>query len=188
MGRIIIFLGTPGAGKSSILKGINQDNLRIINVGTEMFEIARKQYSVEDRDDVRHLAPEITDKISEIVFAQIVSQKEDVIIDTHASVRSGPRFYPGFTVEKLQKLKGLKTIVYVDASSRDILARRSKDLTRRRDVEDETDLEEQREVNLSFIGTYSVTMGLPIYIIKNNEGHLKQAIEQANKIVSETFT
>ncbi|MGI0141135.1 MAG: AAA family ATPase [Candidatus Micrarchaeales archaeon] len=186
MGRIIIFMGTPGAGKSSVISGISH-NFKLINIGTEMLTIAVKEHGIKDRDDMRKLGAEKIKQIRNKVFDGIRTDKSNIILDTHASVRSGPRFVPGFTVDELQSLNQIETIVYVDASSKEIMARRGKDLTRRRDVEDETDLEEQREINLSLIGTYAAIIGIPIYIIKNNDGHLKQALEQANKIATDIF-
>ena len=186
MAKVIIFVGTPGAGKSSILKGVHHRH-KLVNIGTAMFEIAGKEYKVASRDDMRKLSPEIQYEIRKRVFSALAKEKDDVILDTHASVRSGPRFVPGFTLELLSTLNELRTIVYIDASSKDIMSRRSKDLTRRRDIEDEVDLEEQREINISLISTASATFGIPIHIIKNNEGSLKGAIRQANEIVVEMF-
>lgn len=187
MGKIIIFVGTPGAGKSSVLKGVKGAQYKLLNIGTEMFNVAKRDYSVADRDDMRKLNSDDIKRIRNTVFDSIRKETANLILDTHASIRSGPRFVPGFTIAELQSLNEIMTIVYVDSSSHDIIARRSKDLMRRRDVEDETDLEEQREVNLSLIGTYAAIIGIPIYIIKNQEGKVAEAIAQANAIVTETF-
>lgn len=188
MGRIIIFVGTPGAGKSSILKGIKHDGFKLLNIGTEMFEVAKKEYDVSDRDDIRKLGAEAIKNIRNLVFDKIRKDPSDIIIDTHASIRRGTRFVPGFTIDEINSLNDVRTIVYVDSTSRDIIARRNKDLLRRRDVEDETDIEEQREVNLSLLSTASVIIGMPIYIIKNLQGKENEAIVQANAIVKEIFS
>ncbi|MDE1855806.1 MAG: AAA family ATPase [Candidatus Micrarchaeota archaeon] len=186
MGRTIIFVGTPGAGKSTIIAGINH-KFKLVNIGSEMLEIEKKDYGVKDRDDLRKLSAEITKKVRNQVFDKIRKEKQDIIIDTHASIRSGPRFVPGFTIEELQSLNELMTIVYIDAESKDILERRKEDFKRRRDVEDSMDLEEQREVNISMITTYAAIMGIPLYMIKNQQGKLERAIKQANDAVKEMF-
>lgn len=188
MGRIIIFVGTPGAGKSSILKGVTHNGYKLLNIGTEMFNVAKKDYAVQDRDDIRKLSADNIKKIRNTVFDNIRKEPSDIIIDTHASIRSGTRFVPGFTIDEINSLNDVRTIVYVDSTSHDIIARRGADLFRRRDVEDETDLEEQREVNLSLISTASVIIGMPIYIIKNQQGKEDEAIAQANAIVKEIFS
>lgn len=187
MGKIIIFVGTPGAGKSSVLKGVKSASYKLLNIGTEMFNVAKRDHGLADRDEMRKLSSDEIKRTRNKVFDAIRKETSNLILDTHASIRSGPRFVPGFTIDELQSLNEIMTIVYVDSSSKDIIARRSKDLMRRRDVEDETDLEEQREVNLSLIGTYSAIIGIPIYIIKNKEGKVAEAISQANEIVRSIF-
>ncbi|MDE1761684.1 MAG: AAA family ATPase [Candidatus Micrarchaeota archaeon] len=185
MGRTIVFVGTPGAGKTSILNEVDHDH-RLVNIGTEMFNIASKDHNVTNRDQLRKLDAKLQAQIRSKVFEEIRKAKEDIILDTHATIRNGPRFVFGFTMDELKSID-VRTLVYVDASSKDILKRREHDLSRHRDVEDATDIEEQREVNISLITAYAAVLGIPLYIIKNNSNQLKKAIEQANSIVKETF-
>ncbi|MDE1825164.1 MAG: AAA family ATPase [Candidatus Micrarchaeota archaeon] len=191
MGKIILFVGTPGAGKSTILEGIGSG--KKVNIGTEMFEIARQRYKdkIANRDDMRrYLTPLQIKELRNDTFEKIsrMTDKDDVIIDTHASIRNGNTFVPGFVLYEFDKLKGkIAAIIYIDASPQEILKRRRSDKSRSRDEESKSDVEEQKQINLSYTCAYSAYLGVPVYLMKNNDGKLKEAIKEAGSIVKEHF-
>ena len=191
MGKIILFVGTPGAGKSTILEGV--EDCSKLNIGTEMFELARRQYKgkIATRDDMRRkLSPLQIRQLRNETFEKIskMASKANVVIDTHASIRSGNTFVPGFTLSEFDKLKGkVCAIIYVDASPQEILKRRQSDRSRSRDEESELDVQEQKQINLSYTCAYSTYLGVPLYLVKNQDGKLKETLKQTSGIVREHF-
>ena len=52
----MVVTGVPGVGKTSVMEGVAQEkSLKIVNYGTVMFEVAKEQGLVADRDDIRKL-------------------------------------------------------------------------------------------------------------------------------------
>ena len=189
MGKVVLVVGTPGAGKSSVLSGVAKD-YTVVNMGTEMFDRAAKEYHIKNRDELReyhskHIEKEV--KLRKDVLRYVSGMDKNILFDTHMSVKLGSRFTPGFNMEDIKLLKGLVAIVYVDANADEIFRRRNEDLSRARGVEDEEDITNQREINLSLISTYAAILGIPVYIIKNNDGKLRESVAQMKHIAKEVF-
>jgi adenylate kinase len=51
---MIIVMGVPGAGKTSVLQGLKTD-YQVVNYGNLMLEIEKKEFGVKDRDVMRKL-------------------------------------------------------------------------------------------------------------------------------------
>ncbi len=51
---MIIAMGVPGAGKTTVLKGLKGD-YKVVNYGDLMLEIEKKEYGIKDRDEMRLL-------------------------------------------------------------------------------------------------------------------------------------
>lgn len=173
----VILTGTPGCGKTTLISRLK--HIRVYNMGTEMMKYTTHKV---ERDKIRALSPQELKDLRKKVFAEINSIKEDLIIDTHTSVKSGNRYVAGLSADDLHVLKDVKAIIYLDAPAVDILLRRVKDHTRKREDESADDIDEQRDVNISFATYYSQELGAPLYIIKNRNNMLDQArteVEQA---------
>ncbi|MCL5427952.1 MAG: AAA family ATPase [Candidatus Marsarchaeota archaeon] len=177
MGKKIIVTGTPGSGKTailSLLKGIN-----IISLGTEL-----QRKSGVERDKIRStMSYKDAKAFRKNVLREIDSIKEDIIIDTHTSIKSGDRYIAGFTKEDTASLHDVKGIVYIDATADDILARRAADKSRRRNNETKQEIKEQRGVNISLATFYMQELGVPLYIIKNKQGKIEDAKEDVEKAI-----
>ncbi len=193
MNKIVIVTGTPGAGKTSIVNGAMMNgkelSYKTVSMGTEMNEIAVKNGYVKNRDEMRKLHPKVIEKLRAQALKKINKMKGNLIIDTHATVKSGNRYVPGFSSREINILEGLKAFIYVDSEATDIIIRRARDLNRKRDVDNIEELKQQRELNLSLITSYSIQndVPLPIFIIENKENKLDHAIEQAEEILADIF-
>ena len=158
MTKLILVTGTAGAGKSTILAELPKlggDKLKVINLGTEMLEIAREKFNMTDRDQLRVIDDKTTIAIRNGIMQKIIDSKEDALIDTHASVKQGRRYRPGFSIDELQKIR-ISAIIYIDATSEEILQRSLSDHSRKRAYDTITEIDEWRSVNISIISTFAV--------------------------------
>ncbi len=186
MNKIIIVMGTPGAGKTSILNTLT-DTYKVISMGTEVLKLASKM-GITDRDDLtERLDPNALKKIRESVLRHINKEPGSIIIDTHATLKKGTMYLPGFSVTELKALRGLKALVYIDAAADEILIRRLKDKTRDRDVESMEEINQHRDFNISLIAGLIATLNIPFYIIENHQATLDLTIAQMEKIANDTF-
>ncbi|MFB6470315.1 MAG: adenylate kinase [Vulcanisaeta sp. AZ3] len=135
----IILVAVPGSGKSTTLKYVKEmlPDVNIVNYGDYMLEVAKKNYGITNRDDMRKKLPvEEYRKVQEIAAEEIAKLPGDVIIDTHASIRVQGGFYPGLPDRIITKLRP-DAIILMEFNPKDILERRAKD-TGLRDREEET--------------------------------------------------
>lgn len=187
MTKLILVTGTAGAGKSTILSKLSEKNnnrLKVLNLGTEMLDIAKDKFSITDRDQIRTLNDKTTIEIRNAIMQKVIDSKEDAIIDTHASVKQGRRYRPGFSIDELQKIR-ISAIIYIDATSEEVLERSLGDHTRKRAYDTIAEIDEWRSVNISIISTFAVYLNIPIYIIYNQEGKQDEAAEEVDRITKE---
>ena len=179
-----IIMGLPGAGKSTVISKFSERNKdwEIINYGTLMLEIAKKEFGVENRDEMRNDV-ELSKKVQREVARILSNKNEDkMILDTHASIKTPKGYYPGLPKETLEIIK-VDGIILITAKAEEIINRREKDPTRIRDKEDIKDIEEHDLVNKSMCSVYSVLARAPFKIIENKEGKIEEAVEELEKIL-----
>ena len=126
----IVLVAVPGSGKSTTLKYVKEmlPGVAIVNYGDYMLEVARRNYGITNRDDMRKKLPvEEYRKVQELAAEEIARLSGDVIIDTHASIRVQGGFYPGLPDRIITKLRP-DAIVLMEFDPKDILERRSKDV------------------------------------------------------------
>ncbi|MDE1824725.1 MAG: AAA family ATPase, partial [Candidatus Micrarchaeota archaeon] len=131
MTKLIIFTGTPGSGKSTVLSHLQAKGVKVVNMGTEMQAVLAEKGQTLDRDKLRLLSNEDTLKARMKVIKRIIDSKTDSIIETHASIKQGSRYIPGFSMDELKSIR-VTGIIYIDAKSEDILKRRTGDTSRYR--------------------------------------------------------
>lgn len=149
-----------------------------------MLNIAKETYKIKDRDDIRLLDDKTTIQLRNSIMQKIIESKSDTIIDTHASVKQGRRYRPGFSIDELKKVR-ISAIIYIDATSEEILQRSVNDGSRQRAYETVAEIDEWRSVNISIISTFAVYLNIPIYIIYNQHGKLEAASKEVLNIVRE---
>ncbi|MDE1768498.1 MAG: AAA family ATPase [Candidatus Micrarchaeota archaeon] len=186
MTKLILVTGTAGAGKSTILSkiGKNTSKIKIINLGTEMLTILKEKFNITDRDNIRTLDDKNTILVRNAIMQKIIDSKADTIIDTHASIKQGRRYRPGFSIDELQKIR-ISAIIYIDATSEEILERSLSDSSRMRAYETLAEIDEWRSVNISIISTFAVYLNIPIYIIYNQQGKQDEAAREVLNITHE---
>jgi len=171
---MIIVMGMPGAGKSTVLQVAIEHGWEVVNYGTKMFEIASKLYSISDRDQLRKLDSSKQKNVQAQVGKELAALKErKIILDTHCSINTPKGYLPGLPFEIISSLH-VERLVLVTAPVSDILERRGKDKSRVRDEQSEKSLHEHDDMNKNYLATYSVICAAPALILQNSNGSLEK--------------
>lgn len=173
---IIIVMGVPGAGKSTVLSGAAAKSRQLVNYGDLMFEIAQKKFGIKHRDEIRKLDTKKQSLMQSLVAKKLAAEKRSIILDTHCSINTPRGYLPGLPFSLLSKLD-VETLVLITAPPGEILARRRKDMEaagRVREL-DEAGLIEHEGINRAFLAAYSAFSGAPACIIVNRDGGLENA-------------
>ncbi len=174
---MIIVMGLPGAGKTTVLKGVKSE-YRILNYGDLMFDIEKEKYGIKDRDEMRKLPVEKQKEVQKLVAAKLSKETGKVILDTHCSVNTPGGYYPGLPFDFLKGLK-VDALVLVTADPKEVEARRAQDPTRKRDIDD---VALHDALNKAFLAAYSAFTGAPAVVITNRQGKLEEAVAALQKI------
>ncbi len=187
MKKIIVVTGTPGAGKTTILKKVIErigNKYKIVNYGDVMLEIAKNKNLVKNRDEIRKLDTNIQREIQKEAARKISEMARDsnVIVDTHCLIKTPEGYLPGLPVWVLEELKP-NVIVLIEADPDEIIRRRQKDKTRYRDVENEKELKIHQEMNRAIATAYAMITGATVKIIENHDGKLEEAVQELLKLL-----
>jgi adenylate kinase len=175
---MIIALGVPGAGKTTVLKSLKGE-YKVVNYGDLMLEIEKKEFGIKERDEMRKLPIEKQKLAQKLVAEALAKMHGKVILDTHCSVATPSGYYPGLPFEFL-KLWKVEALVYVTASVDELKARRENDPTRKRDVDD---IALHDDMNKGYLAAYSAFTGAPAVVIYNRNGKLEEAVAKFQSIL-----
>ncbi|HEU12862.1 MAG: adenylate kinase [Thermoplasmata archaeon] len=171
----IVVTGVPGVGKSTIMEGVAKEaKYRIVNFGDIMLEKAR-DIGVRNRDEIRKLPVERQRDLQRLAGEEI-GRMDNVIVDTHMSIKTPAGFLPGLPEWVLRALRP-SMLVLVEANPSSIVGRRRKDSTRYRDSDTEADIEMHQEMNRFFAASCATLTGATVVIIRNEEGKVNEAVE-----------
>jgi adenylate kinase len=188
MPKFLIVIGSPGAGKTTILSSRRiRENYKVVNFGDILLDIAIKKKYVTNRDQIRYLPHSISTKLQTEAAKHVPKMEGNTILDTHASVEENGRFSPGITFNLLYVMKHTVGFVYIDASNDEIRDRRRRDRKRKREIESDLILDRQRSINIAILSYYSSSLNIPLYIIDNVEGRMKQTVSAFLKHAADAF-
>ena len=171
---MIIVMGLPGAGKSTVLSAASKSDYKILNYGDLMFEIAKVKFGISARDEMRKLSPERQKEVQAAVGDQLAKMEGKILLDTHCSVSTPSGYLPGLPLSLLSKLR-VEKLVLITAPVEEVLARRDADRTRSRDPEAPESLSEHDAMNRALLAAYSCVTGAPAAIVSNRQGRLAEA-------------
>lgn len=189
MPKILTITGLSGAGKTTLLNKVSVKKIKyeVHNVGTLMAEEAMRSGEVLDRDEIRKLSKEEIERLRVRAFKNLMKKPGNIVLDTHLAVESGPRMVPGLPRYAMESLENVVGLVYIDAPSKEIIARRKKDRTRRRELQDEFILDSQRSVDFATLAYYSSDLNISLYIINNRSGFLNDAVKSLEAALIDAF-
>ncbi|MCX8205609.1 MAG: adenylate kinase [Candidatus Micrarchaeota archaeon] len=181
---MIIVMGTPGAGKSTVLSALSAKHpeIKVVNFGTVMLDIAKAEYGVAGRDDMRKLPRDKYRELQRKAAQAIAKMPPSTIIDTHASVNTADGYHPGLPLYVLSELP-IDALVYIYARIEDVIERRRRDTSRQRDAEPPEQLRLHESINLAMVSAYSVHANAPVKFILNETGRLEEAVSQLERCV-----
>ncbi|MBI4394544.1 MAG: adenylate kinase [Euryarchaeota archaeon] len=176
MGAIII-TGVPGVGKSTVINAAAESTkMPVVVYGTVMFEEASKRGLAKTRDEMRLLPPETQRQIQESAAVWIATQG-DVIVDTHCTIKTPKGYLPGIPEWVATALKP-DMVILVEATPKEILARRAKDASRHRDADDEASIALHQEINRAAASAIATLTGATLKIIHNKDGAVEATKRQ----------
>jgi adenylate kinase len=184
--KVVIVTGIPGVGKTTVINTAVQmvrdehnEEVLILNIGTEMFEISSERGLIKDRDELRKMTTAKQREVQRLAGEAIAQKAKTarVIVDTHTLIQTKNGFLIGLP-EWVSKAIQPKTVVLVEADPEKIAGRRTTDETRTRDSQliDEIDAH-QRMCRAAAVSVGTIT-GATVRIIKNREGKVEEAASE----------
>jgi adenylate kinase len=192
LGRVIVVTGIPGTGKTTVcneaLKFAEQTRKRIqaVNYGSIMVELSRKRGNSLHRDELRRSGLTFQRNL-QVEAAKIISKKTgevdgDLIVDTHMSIKTANGYLAGLPFHVLQLLNP-DIFVLVEAEPHEVLSRRFRDRTRKRDKVLEDEIMEEILFSRLMAVACAVLTGASVKIIKNPDGKQAEAAEDVLKLL-----
>ncbi|MEM5772949.1 MAG: adenylate kinase [Candidatus Aenigmatarchaeota archaeon] len=164
----ILVVAVPGGGKSTVLEYVKKmlPKANIVTAGDLFLEIASKKYGITDRDELRKkLTLEQQREIQEKVAKKIAKMKDKILfINTHVTIKT-PYGYFHTLSEKTMKIMKPDMIVLLEFDPKDILNRRIKDKTRKRDIESLKEIEEHQTINKIVAFDVASSFECPVKVI-----------------------
>jgi adenylate kinase len=172
----VVITGIPGVGKSTILDMVSKKSqYEIINFGSLMFDMARDLDLVKSRDDIRKLDVDTQRNLQKKTSSKL-GKMNNIIIDTHMSIKSPAGYLPGLPAWVLNELM-VSSYFLIESTPEEIKRRRDNDSTRSRDEDTVKDIDEHQQVNRYYAAAYSVYSGATIKYIYNPDNHPEIAAE-----------
>jgi len=187
-GKKIIITGVPGVGKTTVitqtLETLKAEGIeyRSINFGSFMFEVAQAEGLVEDRDQMRRLDRREQKRLQKLAAEKMAAIEGNIIIDTHASVKTPAGYLAGLPEWVLTALMP-DTIVLVETDDDQILLRRLSDATRVRDMEGAGSIREHQQMNRAFAASYAMLTGCTVSLVVNADHLLEEGVKALAEVL-----
>jgi len=192
LGRVIVVTGIPGTGKTTVcneaLRLAEQTRKRIqaVNYGSIMVELSRKRGNSLHRDELRRSGLTFQRNL-QAEAAKIISKKTgevegDLIVDTHMSIKTANGYLAGLPFHVLQLLNP-DIFVLVEAEPHEVLSRRFRDKTRKRDKVLEDEIMEEFLFSRLMAVACAVLTGASVKMVRNPDGKQADAAEEILKLL-----
>lgn len=183
--KVVVVAGIPGSGSTTVLENtLKELDYLNVNYGDVMLEIAVEKGLVENRDQMRTLPPEVQKDIQRAAAKSIRerSLENNIIVDTHCTIKTPAGFLPGLPVWVLEELEP-DMFVLVEADAEEIFTRRISDKTRDRDVESLQEIDLHHQMNRAAAMAYATLTGATVKIVKNHNNQLESAVSEMKSVL-----
>jgi len=189
--NVIVVTGIPGVGKTTVLKevanliGKNEKETGFVTYSSIMIEIATEKGYIVNRDDLRHLSIKTQKTLQQKAakkIAEISKDKKIQVIDTHMIIRTDIGYWVGLPQNVLKIIKP-DLFVLIEAEPNEILSRRSKDDSRKRDEVLQSEINEEIAYSRSVAATCATFTGSPIKSFKNPQGEQVKVAKQLVNLI-----
>lgn len=176
-----IITGVPGVGKTTVITGalsrLEEQGVHYANIsfGSFMFETALAEGLVQNRDEMRLLDKNQQKMLQRRAAERIAAVEGNVLVDTHASVKTPKGYLPGLPEWVLEALMP-DLFVLIETDEDQILGRRLGDPTRVRDMDSYRALTSHQAFNRSIAAAYAMKTGCTVAIVTNADHLLDRAI------------
>ncbi len=192
LGMVVIVTGIPGTGKSTVCNELLElaeragRKVEVINFGTVMVELSKKRGEFLHRDELRKsklsFQRSLQAEAAKVISQRAVDAEGDVIVDTHMSIKTVEGYWAGLPLPVL-KLLNPDMFVLVEAEPHEVLPRRVRDKTRRRDKVLEGEVAEELLFSRLMAATCSVLTGASVKIVKNPSGKQVEAAKEILRVL-----
>lgn len=166
---MFLVFGISGSGKTTVLAKVG--NARTVSVGTEILKAYSRKFKGMDRDAIKFKELETYSLLASTrssIFKRLAGLAGTLLLDTHACLQAGNGYVQGLSLRDCDILRGrCKAILYIDANTKEILARRKHDSSRKRANLSAEELDRLRDINVSLSMAYALQLQVPVYIVRN---------------------
>ncbi|NLX48546.1 MAG: adenylate kinase [Methanospirillum sp.] len=177
-----IITGVPGVGKTTVITGalarLEQEGVRYANIsfGSFMFETALAEGLVKNRDEMRLLSKDDQKTLQQRAAGAIAKTEGNVLVDTHASVKTPKGFLAGLPEWVLEALRP-DLFVLIETDEDQILGRRLGDPSRVRDMDTYRALASHQSFNRAIAAAYAMKTGCTVAMVTNADHLLDRAVD-----------
>ncbi|MBK5112047.1 MAG: adenylate kinase [Candidatus Heimdallarchaeota archaeon] len=182
-GSIAIIGGVPGVGKTTVINEAlalaKKENFEITTIvyGSVMMEIAKEEFNVDHRDQLRILPADVQKEIQRRAAFRIDerAQGKVVLVDTHYTIKTGEGTFLQGIPQWVSDSLNPKLLVIIETYPDEIINRREKDSSRKRDDDTADVLFEHQLINKTVASTICQKTGALLSVIKNGHGKASEA-------------
>ena len=182
-GSIAIVGGVPGVGKTTVINKAleyaskNDFEISIIVYGSVMMEIAKEEFNVQHRDELRKLPANTQKEIQKRAAFRIGERARGkvVIVDTHYTIKTGSGTFLQGIPQWVSDGLNPKLLVLIETDPQEIFQRRANDQSRTRDQDAVDVLFEHQLINKTVASTICQKTGALLSVIKNHQGKSEEA-------------
>jgi len=184
--------GIPGTGKTTVCNKLlklaeqSKRKVAVVNYGSVMMELSQKREKPLHRDELRRselsLQRDLQAEAAKKISQKISTFEGDTIVDTHMSIKTKDGYWAGLPLHVLQLLNP-DAFVLIEAEPHEVLFRRLKDATRRRDKVLESEIAEELLFSRFMAAACSTLTGASVKIVKNPNGKQLEAAKEVLKLL-----